>query len=191
MLLIDHKFLLITKHSRSVKTAFWDTAPCSLVEVDRRFGDACCLNYQVALTMEAVRDSNSMRPHSAIAQKAIFILSNMITRNFTLQNIIYWLSTRIAWEYLNVTTTASDLNFYAARPCQSPSSSPLKCHDFRYIVLQTPLRRLSAPLSQHPVMLMYQLFLILCKCPYYISFLNSIVSQSIFSLLISSSFHHS
>jgi hypothetical protein len=27
-------------------TAFWDIAPCSLVEVDRRFRGAYCLHYQ-------------------------------------------------------------------------------------------------------------------------------------------------
>jgi hypothetical protein len=34
---------------------FWDVAPCSLVEVYRRFRDACCLHYQseIALMMEA------------------------------------------------------------------------------------------------------------------------------------------
>jgi hypothetical protein len=28
------------------KTAFWDIAPCSLAEVYRRFGGACCLHHQ-------------------------------------------------------------------------------------------------------------------------------------------------
>jgi hypothetical protein len=33
-------------------TAFWDIAPCSLVEVDRRFSGAYCLVYQSAETLD-------------------------------------------------------------------------------------------------------------------------------------------
>jgi hypothetical protein len=40
--------------------AFWDIAPCSIVKVDQRFGDAYCLHHQgdgdpfTTLMMEAV-----------------------------------------------------------------------------------------------------------------------------------------
>jgi hypothetical protein len=35
-------------------TAFWDIAPCSLVEVDRHFRGAYCLHHQGDLMIEAV-----------------------------------------------------------------------------------------------------------------------------------------
>jgi hypothetical protein len=38
-------------------TIFWDIAPCSLVETDRRFRGAYCLHYQNDEMMEAVRTS--------------------------------------------------------------------------------------------------------------------------------------
>jgi hypothetical protein len=40
-------------------TAFWDIAPCSMVEVDRRFRGSYCLHHQGALAMEAVRTSET------------------------------------------------------------------------------------------------------------------------------------
>jgi hypothetical protein len=39
--------------------AFWDIAPCSLVLVDRVFGDAHCFYHHDALIMEAVRTSET------------------------------------------------------------------------------------------------------------------------------------
>jgi hypothetical protein len=36
---------------------FWVVAPCSLVEIYRRFKDACCLYHQGALMMEAANIS--------------------------------------------------------------------------------------------------------------------------------------
>jgi hypothetical protein len=48
---------------RANTTAFWDTAPCSLVEVDRRFRDAYCLHHN--------GDETSTRLHEAASQKAI------------------------------------------------------------------------------------------------------------------------
>jgi hypothetical protein len=44
----------------SVKmTAFWNVAPCSLVEIDRRFRGAYCLHHQIALVIEAVSTSET------------------------------------------------------------------------------------------------------------------------------------
>jgi hypothetical protein len=42
-------------------TAFWDVAPCSLVEVVRRFWGACCLSIirEITLIKEAVRTSET------------------------------------------------------------------------------------------------------------------------------------
>jgi hypothetical protein len=42
----------VLKAASMKMTVFWDIAPCSLVEIDRRFGDAYYLG-AVALTMEA------------------------------------------------------------------------------------------------------------------------------------------
>jgi hypothetical protein len=38
---------------------FWVVAPCSLVELYRRFKGACCLHHQIALIMEAARTSET------------------------------------------------------------------------------------------------------------------------------------
>jgi hypothetical protein len=38
-------------------TVFWNVAPCSLVEIDRRFRGAYYLHHQGALIMEAVNTS--------------------------------------------------------------------------------------------------------------------------------------
>jgi hypothetical protein len=38
-------------------TFFWDVAPCSHVEVERRLRSAYCLHHQGALVMETVRTS--------------------------------------------------------------------------------------------------------------------------------------
>jgi hypothetical protein len=50
-------------HIRGIKlTAFWDIAPCSLIECDRRFKGTYCLHQQddasiIALMIEAVSTS--------------------------------------------------------------------------------------------------------------------------------------
>jgi hypothetical protein len=42
-------------HGDEYEDVFWDVAPCSLLEIDRRFSGAYCLHHQViALMMEAV-----------------------------------------------------------------------------------------------------------------------------------------
>jgi hypothetical protein len=41
-------------------TVFYDVAPCSLVEIGRRFRDAYCLHHQGALIMETVIISETM-----------------------------------------------------------------------------------------------------------------------------------
>jgi hypothetical protein len=37
--------------------AFWDVAPCSLVDTDRRFGGASCLRHLISLTISSLEDS--------------------------------------------------------------------------------------------------------------------------------------
>jgi hypothetical protein len=62
----------------SVKmTAFWDIAPCSLVDVDRRFRGAYCLHHQSNPHRPLKRRSTPTRLHGAISQKAV-ILSNVV-----------------------------------------------------------------------------------------------------------------
>jgi hypothetical protein len=41
-------------------TALWDIAPCSLVELYRRFVGVNCLHHQGALAMEAARTSETL-----------------------------------------------------------------------------------------------------------------------------------
>jgi hypothetical protein len=56
--------------------ALWDTAPCSLIEVDRRFRYAYCLQ-PLGVSSQYVplkRRSTSMRLHGAISQKAVINL---------------------------------------------------------------------------------------------------------------------
>jgi hypothetical protein len=43
--LIRVRFQVLTAASMKM-TVFWDIAPCSLVEVYRRFRGACCLHHQ-------------------------------------------------------------------------------------------------------------------------------------------------
>jgi hypothetical protein len=58
---VTHVRIQVLTAARVKMTAFWDTAPCSLVEVDRRFRRAYCLEHQVdeciTLITEAVRTS--------------------------------------------------------------------------------------------------------------------------------------
>jgi hypothetical protein len=59
-------------------TVFWYIAPCSPVEIDRRFRGACCLHHQGSRTSEEPlkRRSISTRLHGAVYQKkVIFILA--------------------------------------------------------------------------------------------------------------------
>jgi hypothetical protein len=39
-------------------TTFWDIAPCILVEANRRFGGASCLNYQGFIASELILNLN-------------------------------------------------------------------------------------------------------------------------------------
>jgi hypothetical protein len=55
----DGLFGFLQRQQSSQMTAFWDTAPCSLVEVDRRFRGAYCLHRITALMMVAVRISKT------------------------------------------------------------------------------------------------------------------------------------
>jgi hypothetical protein len=62
------RFQVLT--AASMKTAvFWVVAPCSLVEVYRRFRGACCLHHQGRL-------------HCATTQKTAIFIQNMILRCF-------------------------------------------------------------------------------------------------------------
>jgi hypothetical protein len=49
--------------------AFWDMAPCSLVEVDRRFRGSYCLHHKGDRLDDG--GSTSRRLHSDISQKAL------------------------------------------------------------------------------------------------------------------------
>jgi hypothetical protein len=64
------RFQVLT--AASVKlTVFWDMAPCSLIEADRRFRSAYCLHHQHRFTCK--------RLHGDISQKAaVFILATSI-----------------------------------------------------------------------------------------------------------------
>jgi hypothetical protein len=63
-------------------TTFWDTAPYSLVEVDRRFRIACCPDDGGSTHLWNVRAFTSL--YCAIAQKAVlFILASVRTWNIT------------------------------------------------------------------------------------------------------------
>jgi hypothetical protein len=42
----EMRFEVLTA-ARMKMTVFWDVAPCSLIEVYRRFRGACCLHHQV------------------------------------------------------------------------------------------------------------------------------------------------
>jgi hypothetical protein len=53
--------------------AFWDVAPCSLVEVDRRFKGAHCLHHQGDDGTSLKRRSTS-RLHGAIIWKALIFI---------------------------------------------------------------------------------------------------------------------
>jgi hypothetical protein len=71
--------------------AFCVVAPCSLVEVYRRFRGTCCLHHQViALMMEAASTSemsvNFYRTAQRYNPEVIFTLAAMRTSNPTQQN---------------------------------------------------------------------------------------------------------
>jgi hypothetical protein len=65
----DVRFQAVTAASMKFRV-FWDVAPCSQVDVNRRFRGAYCLHPQIALMMEAVR----------ISEKSINI--NLTTRRY-------------------------------------------------------------------------------------------------------------
>jgi hypothetical protein len=50
---------------------FWDIAPCSHVEVDRRFRGAYCLHHQWALMMETVHTSETSVNFNASTKRYI------------------------------------------------------------------------------------------------------------------------
>jgi hypothetical protein len=47
-------------HTCTKMVVFWVVAPCSLVEVYRRFRGPCCLHRQIALMLEAERTSETL-----------------------------------------------------------------------------------------------------------------------------------
>jgi hypothetical protein len=53
-------------------TAFWDVAPCSLVEVDRRFRGVYCLLFHGNGLIALKRRSTSARLHGVTSQKPVF-----------------------------------------------------------------------------------------------------------------------
>jgi hypothetical protein len=79
-------------------TAFWDTTPYSVVDVDRRFRGAYCLHHQgdvsiTALMMETVRISETsvyfQESTRHYIQKAVmFILAAVRFRNLTNESIL-------------------------------------------------------------------------------------------------------
>jgi hypothetical protein len=78
---------------------FWIVAPCSLVEVYRRFRGPCCLHHQVALMMEAASTSemsvnfyqttrrcNPEDSHPQfITPSSVRVVSSFAMRNFYMQ----------------------------------------------------------------------------------------------------------
>jgi hypothetical protein len=53
---------------------FWDVAPCSLIEIDRRFRDAYCLHHQGNNDASLKRLYTSTRLHGAISKMAYLII---------------------------------------------------------------------------------------------------------------------
>jgi hypothetical protein len=61
--------------------AFWDIAPCSLVEIDRRFRGVYCLHQGDGLWRQYAslkRRSTSVRLHGAVFQKAIILIYQQV-----------------------------------------------------------------------------------------------------------------
>jgi hypothetical protein len=52
------RFHVLLAMSRKM-TIFWDVTPCSVVEVDQRFGSSYCLHHQDALMTRAVSISET------------------------------------------------------------------------------------------------------------------------------------
>jgi hypothetical protein len=53
---------------------FWDTAPCSLVEIDRRFRDAYCLHHRP----DDEGNKHLYEIHGAISQMTVIFISLVI-----------------------------------------------------------------------------------------------------------------
>jgi hypothetical protein len=71
--------------------AFWDVAPCSLVEVDPRFRRAQCLNSQGTLT-EAVRTTERSVNFNETTQRYIPESCHFLTRrceNLKFHNVYF------------------------------------------------------------------------------------------------------
>jgi hypothetical protein len=71
---------------------FWDVAPCSLVDIDRRFREVCCLYHGRSNGLQGGASpkcrSISTRLHGAASQKrVIFIFTAVRTLNFAYDNI--------------------------------------------------------------------------------------------------------
>jgi hypothetical protein len=64
-------------------TAFWDVAPCSLMEVNRRFRYAHCLQLQIALMMEALRTYETSDNFYEPARRNISESFNLHTEKLT------------------------------------------------------------------------------------------------------------
>jgi hypothetical protein len=68
-------------------TAFSDTAPCNLVEIDRRLKGACYLNHQGDHRL-LNRRFTSTRLHGAISQKTVILNSSNCTQKIKLYSSI-------------------------------------------------------------------------------------------------------
>jgi hypothetical protein len=87
------RFQVLTAASTKI-TAFWDTEPCSPVEVDRRFRDAYCLQIYSSpwwwrQYSAAKRWRTSMRLHGAVSQKAV-IFSRLLFGGCWVQECSPW-----------------------------------------------------------------------------------------------------
>jgi len=84
------RFQVLTAASMKFRV-FWDVAPCSHVEVDRRFRGAYCLHHQGALMMEAVRTSETSVNFNLTTRRYIPEDSKLHTRrreNFKTHNFL-------------------------------------------------------------------------------------------------------
>jgi hypothetical protein len=105
---------------------FWDVAPCSMVDTNRRFGGVCCLHHQGHR-----RRWVPTGPHGATSQKtAIFILlltyCQLIKRMILL---IFFLSFIL---FLPLSLPCTRLS------CVWAALSALNC-DYRYLQLDIPI----------------------------------------------------
>jgi hypothetical protein len=72
------RFQVLTAAAGMSFRVFWDVAPCSRVEVNRRFRGAYCLHHGAALMMEAVHTSemsmNFQRDYTALHPRRLLNL---------------------------------------------------------------------------------------------------------------------